>query len=136
MRYVVTGATGFIGGRVARELVADGHQVVALVRDPARGAELAHRGVALAPGDIMDRESLRAAMRGADGVFHIAAWYKYGLRDSSAAEPTNVQGTRNVLEVMRDLGIAKGVYTSTVAVFSDTHGKLVDETYRYDGPHL
>jgi nucleoside-diphosphate-sugar epimerase len=48
----------------------------------------------------------------------------------------NVNGTRNTLEVMRELGIPKGVYTSTVAVNSDTHGKLVDETYRYTGPHI
>src|SRR5439155_5217241 len=51
-------------------------------------------------------------------------------------EKINVQGTRNVLELMRDLGIPKGVYTSTLAVFSDTHGRLVDERYHYDGPHL
>ena len=47
-----------------------------------------------------------------------------------------MQGTRNVLELMRDLGIPKGVYTSTVAVFSDTHGTMPDETYRFTGKHL
>lgn len=136
MKYFVTGATGFIGGRLVEHLVAAGHQVVALVRDRAKAARLAALGVSIAEGDITDRESLRAPMTGVDGLFHLAAWYKVGARDRRAAELTNVQGTRHVLEMMKELGIKKGVYTSTVAVFSDTHGQLVDETYRYEGPHL
>src|ERR1035438_9499338 len=134
MKYFITGATGFIGGELTRQLLARGHQVVALVRSPA--AELAQLGVTLQQGDITDRASLRAGMTGVDGVFHVAAWYKLGEPDRRAAERINVEGTRNVLETMRDLGIARGVYTSTQAVFSDTHGRKVDETYRYDGKHL
>jgi nucleoside-diphosphate-sugar epimerase len=93
-------------------------------------------GIAIHKGDVTDKESMRAPMAGVDGVFHIAGWYKVGVRDKSAGEQINVQGTRNVLDLMRELAIPKGVYTSTLAVNSDTHGKLVDETYRYDGPHL
>lgn len=77
---------------------------------------------------------MRAGMAGADGVFHVAGWYKVGARDRSAAEAVNVTGTRNVLELMRDLAIPRGVYTSTVAVFGDTRGRVVDETYRFNGP--
>jgi nucleoside-diphosphate-sugar epimerase len=129
----VTGATGFIGGRVTRLLRAEGHGVVALVRDPARARDLGALGVDLRSGDITDRASVLAAMRGTDRVFHIAAWYQVGARDRSQAWRINVEGTRHVLESMRELGIPKGVYTSTLAVFSDTHGRLVDETYRYPG---
>lgn len=136
MKYFLTGASGFIGGRVARQLVDAGHQVVAFVRDPQRAAELSRLGASIAPGDIVDKESLRTPMEGADGVFHIAAWYKIGAKDKSAARSINVQGTRNVLEVMKELQIPKGVYTSSLAVFSDTKDRLVDESYRYDGPHL
>lgn len=136
MRYFVTGATGFIGSRVVHQLVAAGHAVVALVRDPTKAASLARVGVNLARGDVTDKESMRGAMAGADGVFHIAGWYRVAARDKSPAERINVQGTRNVLELMKELGIPKGVYTSTLAVFSDTRGELVDESYRYDGPHL
>lgn len=135
-RYVVTGATGFIGGRVARRLRAAGHAVTAIVRDPAAAADLASLGVELAPGDITDRESLRAPMRGADGVFHLAAWYEIGTRDRRRAVTVNVEGTRNVLETMRELRIPKGVYTSSLAVFSNTHGRMPDETYRHPGPWL
>ncbi|MBN1485249.1 MAG: NAD-dependent epimerase/dehydratase family protein [Chloroflexia bacterium] len=136
MRYFVTGATGFIGSRLVHQLVAAGHQVVALVRDPARAGQLAQLGVTLAQGDVTDKESMRAAMAGTDGLFHIAGWYQIGARDKRPAQRVNVQGTRNVLELMRDLGLPKGVYTSTLAVFSDTQGRMVDESYRYTGPHL
>jgi nucleoside-diphosphate-sugar epimerase len=136
MRYFVTGATGFIGGYVAEQLAAGGHEIVALVRDPRRAVHLKKLGATLSPGDITDKSSMRAPMSGVDGVFHIAAWYKVGARDTSEAERINVGGTRNVLELMKELGIRKGVYTSTLAVFSDTGGRLVDESYRYDGPHL
>ncbi len=136
MRYFVTGATGFIGGHVARQLLAAGHSVVVLARTPAKAQALAEAGAEIVRGDITDRQSLIEPMRGVDGVFHIAAWYEVGAADPSQAVAINVEGTRNVLEVMRELEIPKGVYTSTIAVNSDTHGELVDESYRYDGPHL
>lgn len=133
-RYLVTGATGFIGGVMIRQLVAAGHTVVAVVRDPARAGALAAQGVELHRGDVTARTTLAAPMRGADGVFHVAGWYKLGVRDASEGERINVDGTRNVLEVMRDLGIAKGVYTSTLAVYGDTRGQVVEESYGYAGP--
>ena len=148
MRYFVTGASGFLGGALARQLRDEGHEVVALVRRPEASPNLAALGVELRGGDITDAESVRAAMRGADGVFHAAAWYKVGQsamttgpgatsggRDEKrAAYRVNVEGTRIVLDAMRELGIPCGVYTSTVAVFGDTKGRIVDETYRTSGP--
>ena len=136
-RYFVTGATGFVGAEVAKQLLTRGHQVAALVRDPGKATLLKRLGAELHQGDIGDPGSIRAAMRGADGVFHIAGWYKTGAPKATAlATAINVEGTRHVLEVMRELRIPRGVYTSTVAIFSDTHGVLVDETYRFDGPHV
>jgi nucleoside-diphosphate-sugar epimerase len=134
-RYFVTGATGFLGGELTKQLISRGHQAVALVRDPAKASLLRTLGVQIHQGDITDRESLRAPMTGVDGVFHCAAWYKVGV-DAAEAERTNVDGTRHVLETMREMAIPRGVYTSTVAVFSDTRGAMPDESYRYDGPHL
>ncbi len=136
MRYFLTGATGFIGGNVAQQLAAAGHKVVALVRDPTKAANVAALGAALHQGDITDKESLRRPMTGVDGVFHIAAWYKIGEGSLAEARTINVQGTRNVLELMQELRIPKGVYTSTLAVFSNTKGRLVDETYCHNGPWL
>lgn len=73
-------------------------------------------------------------MAGVDGLFHVAAWYKVGSPDRREAHRVNVDGTRIVLEAMRDAGVSKGVYTSTLAVFGDTRGRVVDETYRTSGP--
>jgi len=136
MEYFVTGATGFIGGRLVRRLREAGHGVVAVVRNPAKAGDLARLGVKVHKGDITDKESMRGPMAGVDGVFHLAAWYKVGERDKSPAMPINVDGTRNVLDLMQELGVPKGVYTSTLAVFGDTKGQAVDESYRHDGPWL
>jgi nucleoside-diphosphate-sugar epimerase len=136
MRYFVTGATGFIGGHLVRTLRGAGHQVDAIARDPTKAADLLRIGVRVHRGDITDKESMRGPMAGADGVFHLAGWYKIGVRDKSAAHRINVDGTRNVLELIGELGIPKGVYTSTLAVFGDTKGQVVDESYRHGGPWL
>ena len=136
MRYLLTGATGFVGGALARRLVDAGHAVRAVVRTPARAAALAASGVELHQGDVTDKASMRAPMSGVDGVFHVAGWYKLGLREPQTAHAVNVDGTRNVLELMQELGVPRGVYTSTLAVNSDTHGELVDESYRFRGRHL
>ncbi|MBA2681997.1 MAG: NAD-dependent epimerase/dehydratase family protein [Ktedonobacteraceae bacterium] len=136
MKYFVTGATGFVGSHVVRQLVGAGHEVVAIVRNPAKAQELTQLGVTIAKGDVTDKESMREPMRGTDGVFHIAGWYKVGVKDKSDGVKININGTRNVLELMKELHIQKGVYTSTLAVNSDTHGQLVDETYEFRGQHL
>jgi len=136
VKYFVTGATGFIGGRVMRQLREAGHEVVALVRNPEKARPLLDLGVSIARGDITDKQTLRDPMSGVDGVFHLAAWYKVGAKDRRNAERINVDGTRNVLEVMRDLDIPKGVYTSTLAVFGDTRGQVVDESYLFAGTHI
>ena len=136
-RYLVTGATGFLGGELAKQLVGRGHQVVGLVRSLEKAALLKALGVALHVGDITDRESLRQPMIGVDGVFHTAAWYKIGVpHGRETAERVNVEGTRNVLEIARQLAIPRIVYISTVGVFGDTHGKAVDERYYARGPFL
>ncbi|MCT9096952.1 NAD-dependent epimerase/dehydratase family protein [Haloarchaeobius sp. HME9146] len=136
MHYFLTGATGFVGGRLARRLVDDGHEVTALVRSPGKATDLEEYGVELVAGDITDGSSMREAMAGTDGVFHLAAWYRLGVDDPELAEQVNVEGTRNVLELVDKLDIPKAVYTSTLAVNSDTHGVRVDEDYRFEGEHL
>jgi nucleoside-diphosphate-sugar epimerase len=136
MKYFVTGATGFIGGRVARQLVGAGHEVIALVRTPAKAKDLSGAGIRLHAGDVTDKASMRAGMEGVDGIFHIAGWYKVGVKDTAPGKAINIDGTRNVLELMKELRIPKGVYTSTLAVNSDTGGRLVDESYRFNGTHI
>jgi len=134
-KYFVTGATGFVGGEIVKQLVGRGHKVIALVRSPQKATILKALGVEIHAGDITDRETLKAPMTGVDGVFHVAAWYKVGVKEP-LADQINVDGTRNVLKTMETQQIPRGVYTSTLAVFSDTKGRVPDETYQYDGAHL
>lgn len=136
MRYALTGGTGFVGGRLARQLREAGHDVVAVVRSPERAASLRDLGCALMPGDVTDPDSLQRAFAGVDGVFHVAGWYKLGSREAEQAWAVNVQGTRNALTAARAAGVARVVYTSTLAVNSDTRGHVVDESYRFTGEHL
>ncbi len=136
MNYFITGATGFLGNVLARQLRQDGHEVHALVRDTHKASELQSLGIKLFQGDVTDKESMREGMQGVDGVYHVAGWYKIGTRDKSDGEKVNIQGTRNVLELMQELRVAKGVYTSTLAINSDTHGELKNESYHFTGRHL
>ena len=130
MKFFVTGATGFIGGHLAQRLIAQGHQIVCLVRSPAKAEALARLGATLVAGDVSDRVVMREAMRGVDGVFHIAALYKLGLEFRDRMVAANVEGTRHTLEAAIEAGVPKIVYTSTIGVFGNTQGKIVDETYR------
>lgn len=136
MRYLVTGATGFIGKKLALKLIDLNHEVVAVVRDPAKARDLEEAGITIFQGDITDKYSLRKPMTGCEGVFHVAGWYKVGVKDKSQAAAVNVEGSRAVFEMMRETGVVKGVYTSTLAINSDTHGKELDETFRFTGKHL
>jgi dihydroflavonol-4-reductase len=129
MEYFVTGATGLIGTHVVEQLADEGHDVVALTRSRSNAAHLPDE-VTVVTGDITEKESMRSAMTGVDGVFHIAAWFYVGPgpREGEKAERTNVEGTRNVLELLDELDIPKGVYTSTVGVYPGTSGRTVDES--------
>lgn len=135
MRAFVTGGTGFIGGRVVRRLRERGDEVVALVRSPARASDLAELGCELVEGDLASTEAIRRGMSGCDAVFHIAAVYKVGIPASEreGMRDSNVGGTERVLDAAIEANVAKIVYVSTIGIFGNTHGKVVDETYDRDG---
>ena len=130
----VTGATGFIGGHVASKLRKRGDDVVALVRSPDKAGELRDLGCELVEGDLSDEEAIKRGVQGADAVFHIGAIYKVGIKKSQADElwDANVKGVERVLDAAHDAGVKRIVYTSTVNVFGNTEGELVDESYRRD----
>ncbi len=136
MKAFVTGGTGLIGRSLIRQLVERGYHVHALARSAAGAATVSALGATSVPGDVTDRESMRAGMRGSDVVFHLAAIYDYAPEAKAQCEPINVEGTRVVLELAHELRVPRIVYTSSLAVFGDTHGELPDETYRADGPFL
>jgi nucleoside-diphosphate-sugar epimerase len=135
MHYFVTGATGFVGGYVASQLLAAGHDVTALVRTRDDARDIAAYGVRPHIGSVTDKEGMRSGVRGADGVFH-SAGHRLAFSDRKTMEAVNVLGSRNVFELVRELSIPKCVFTSTLNVFSDTHGAVVDESHRFTGRHL
>jgi nucleoside-diphosphate-sugar epimerase len=130
MKAFVTGGSGFIGSHVVQKLVERGYQVNALVRNESSAFSVRRFGAQPIWGDIIAPETLRDGLRGCDVVFHIAGWYRLGASDWRKAELINVEGTRNVLTLAWQLRIPRILYTSTVTVFGDTHGVLVDETYQ------
>ncbi|MFI0431835.1 MAG: NAD-dependent epimerase/dehydratase family protein [Candidatus Nanopelagicales bacterium] len=138
MRYAMTGATGFVGGALARLLIDRGHSVVATVRSPdaPNATALADLGVEVVRAALGDPDALAAAFAGADGLFHVAGWYKTGAKDSSAAWSVNVDGTRTALAAAADAGVPRVVYTSTCAINSDTGGVVRDESFTFQGKHL
>lgn len=131
MEYLVTGGTGFIGTHLVGRLVDDGHDVTTVTRDRTNASHLPD-SVSVAEGDITAKDSIRDAVAGVDGVFHLAAWFQIGPGPWNAerAERVNVDGTRNVLELVDEFDVPRCVYTSTVAAYGNTGGEYVDESYR------
>lgn len=131
----MTGATGFIGGTVARQLRDRGDDVVCLVRSPEKAGKLTEIGCELVSGDLGDRDAMRAAMQGCDGVIHAAAMYEVGIPESqrAAMHEANVVGTENVLDAAKEASVPKIVYVSTCGAFGNTHHQIVDESYRHPG---
>ena len=114
MKVLVTGATGFIGGNLARELWRRGDDVRALVRPDSNRLTIEDTGIVPVEGDILDRPSVDRAVQGCEAVFHVAAAYTIWSRDPAGVSRTNVEGTVNVLEAAREAGVSRTVYTSTV----------------------
>ena len=118
MKAFITGATGFIGTRVARRLITSRHDLHCLVRKPSPAAqELKELGATLVPGDVTDPASLSAGMRGCDLVVHLAGLYSFWERDPQAFHTVNVTGTRNVMTCALESGASKVVHVSTVGVY-------------------
>jgi dihydroflavonol-4-reductase len=133
MKAFVTGGTGFLGGVLVRRLAEMGVPVRALVRPGGEARLPAGAGVEAAPGDLLDRDSLRDAMAGCDTVFHVAALYSTSEADAAAMYEVNVLGTKNVLRAAADAGVARMVHTSTIGTIGRGDGvRLPDESTEFD----
>ncbi|MEO1147947.1 MAG: NAD-dependent epimerase/dehydratase family protein, partial [Cyanobacteria bacterium J06638_22] len=130
MKALITGANGFTGSHLAQMLVKRGHQVVALVRQGSDLSRLKDVAVEYAYGDITDLASIEAAIAGVDWVFHLAAYVELGIVDAARMERVNVDGTRNVLTAARAAHVQKMLYCSTIGVYGDTQGQVIDETFK------
>jgi nucleoside-diphosphate-sugar epimerase len=129
---LVTGATGFTGGRLVRVLRERGVPVRALVREGSRSAWLAEAGVELVTGDLRDADAVRRAAAGVERIYHIAAVYRTAGHPDSYYRDVNVGGTVNVLEAARQHGVARVVHCSTVGVHGDVSVIPSDENAPYN----
>jgi len=118
MTTLVTGATGFVGSHVARQLVTAGHSVRVLVRRTSRLEALERLPVERIEGDLCDPVSLGRAMKGARRVFHVAADYRLWAQNPAEIYQSNVEGTRRLLQYAGDACVERVVYTSTVATIA------------------
>ena len=129
MTTLVTGATGFIGGNLARALSARGEDVRALVRPGANDLAIRDTEVRQTPGDLLDCGSLVRAADGCETVYHCAATYAFWSKRSGDIYDTNVAGTQNLLNAARRAGVRRVVFTSSVSTIGlpSVHGAGIDE---------
>lgn len=135
-RALVTGASGFIGSAVTRQLLADGHDVVALVQPNADARNLDDLEVETIVGDLRDAAGVRKAVVGCQAVYHVAALYSFWSRHPREFYEVNVDGTRNVLNAARDEHVQRVVYTSTVGTLGLESGRPATEADYPDVTHL
>jgi dihydroflavonol-4-reductase len=114
MTTLLTGATGFLGSALARELLKEGQNLKLLVRKNTDTRNIDDLDCEVTYGDLRDPESLKTALIGCKTLYHTAAYYSLWSRDIKLIYDINVQGTRNILESALETGIEKVVYTSTV----------------------
>lgn len=129
MTTLVTGATGFVGSAVARALLARGETVRALARAGSDRRNIAELPVEVVEGDLRQPDSLERAMRGCEALFHVAADYRLWVPRPAEIYTVNVEGTRRLMEAAGEAGVARIVYTSSVATLGlDPRGQPADET--------
>ena len=127
MTTLVTGAAGFLGSHVARQLVARGETVRVLMRPSSNNRAISDLSLEYVTGDLRDAASLERAMKDVKRVFHVAADYRLWARKPQEIYDSNVGGTKNVLAAAKNAGVEQLVYTSTVATIAVDRPNLPNE---------
>jgi len=130
-KVLVTGASGFVGSAIARALSRRGDEVRVLVRATSPRTNIEGEEFEIAEGDLLDRNSVLAAMDGVRFVFHVAADYRIWAPDPEQIVRNNLEGTRAVMDAARAACVERIVYTSSVAALKPVAGIAVDETSRH-----
>lgn len=139
MKVLITGATGFVGGVLVRELIKDGeHEVRVLVRKDSNISNIQKLdGLEITFGDLRDKESLKKALKGCRGLYHAAAHNALWARDTRIFYDVNVRGTQNILDAALEEGIEKVVYTSSIrALGIPQKGTLANEQTEFNCWHI
>lgn len=113
MKVLLTGATGFIGGNIARKLCENGFETKVLVRENSNTLNIEKLPVIISYGDLCDKNSLQKALKGCNGLFHTAAKYSFWAKNPESFYKVNVEGTKNIINAAIEAGVEKIVYTSS-----------------------
>ena len=128
MKVFLTGSTGFVGSHVARAYAGENAELRLLTRKTSSLAAIEGLRAETVVGDLSQPELLRSAIRGCDALVHVAADYRLWVRDPQQMYKINVEGTRELLRLAREEGVAKVVYTSSVATMGfKADGTIVNE---------
>ena len=128
MKTLVTGASGFLGSHVARQLVAQGDDVRVLLRPASHNRAIGDLSLEYITGDLLDSDSLDRAVRGVQRIFHVAADYRLWAKRSRDIYASNVDGTKNLLAAAKRAAIEQFIYTSTVATIAVDRPQLPNES--------
>jgi nucleoside-diphosphate-sugar epimerase len=133
----LTGATGFIGGRLAAALHGRGYRLRCLVRRPERAGALAALGAELIVGDVADATAMMHGVTGAMAAIHVAGRYELGVVDVAVMERVNVEGTRVFLAACRRAGVPRAIHVSSIVALGPVAEGVPegDDTSRYSGPY-
>lgn len=126
----ITGATGFIGNKLALKLANQGEIIHALCRSTSDISTLQHPNIKIFPGDVTDYAKIIVAMRGCEYSYHLAAYARSYAKEKEEYFRINVEGTRNICEAALKTGIKKVVITSTVVTFGPTGKNPESETIK------
>jgi dihydroflavonol-4-reductase len=127
MTTLVTGAAGYLGSHVARQLVARGDNVRVLIRASSSNRAISDLSLEYVTGDLRDVASLQRAMQGVERVFHVAADYRLWAKKPQDIYDSNVGGTKNLLAAAKHAGVSQFIYTSTVATIAVDRAELPNE---------
>jgi len=117
MKIFITGATGFIGTHLIRRLAQTDHEMLCLVRETSNVQELEKLGVTMVRGDVNNKDSLLAGMKGCDWVIHLANVYSFWEPDKKVFAEVNIKGHRKVMESALETGVSKVVHVSTIGIY-------------------
>jgi nucleoside-diphosphate-sugar epimerase len=129
--FAVTGAGGFIGGRLIRLLLENGHKAVAVVRTDEQAAELEAIGAKVRLADVRNRSELKDAFSQCDGVFHLAALFNHPDKTWDDYRAVNVDGSVNVLAAAKETNVSRVVHCSTVGVATEAEPPPYSEDTPY-----
>jgi dihydroflavonol-4-reductase len=130
MKIFITGATGFIGTHLIKRLAQTDHEMHCLVRETSNVRELEKLGIAMVKGNVTDKDSVLAGMKGCDWVMHLANVYSYWEPDKRVYTEVNIKGNQNVMECALEMGVSKVVHVSTGGVY----GKPADSPFTEETP--